>query len=218
MKKHISAIVVIVIGNLGGLVFAEQTAYVTDSLRLRVYANPSDTSKFSHTLESGDAVVVLKSQGAFSQVRTDEGATGWVKSAFLVQEPPEKLLYYTVSEQNKKLEQQIQELQNSVANKSDIETNQIIQLEQTIVEQQQANLLLQEEINSLKQNSQQQGPHESSNDLNHPIAIINTAKFFSNYIFITAGLIAVLLLFGFLVGIKFSSWRMRKRLHGFRLN
>lgn len=206
------------VGSLGGILCAEQTAYVTDSLRLRVYANPSDTSKFSHTLESGDSVVVLKSQGAFSQVRTVEGATGWVKSAFLVQEPPEKLLYYTVSEQNKQLEQQIQELQNSATNKSDVETKQIIQLEQTIVEQQQANLLLQEEISSLKQKTQQQGPLESSIDLNHPITIINATKFFSNYIFITAGLIAVLLLFGFLVGIKFSSWRMQRRLHGFRLD
>ena len=218
MKKHILAIVVIFVGSLSGMLFAEQTAYVTDSLRLRVYANPSDMSKFNHTLESGDSVVVLKSQGAFSQVRTIEGATGWVKSAFLVQEPPEKLLYYTVSEQNKQLEQQIQELQNSAANKSNVENNQIIQLEQTIVEQQQANILLQEELSSLKQKTQQQDPLESMIDLNHPNMIINATKFFSNYIFVTAGLIAVLLLFGFLVGIKFSSWRMRKRLHGFRLD
>lgn len=218
MKKCMSAVVVIVIGSLGGLVFAEQTAYVTDSLRLRVYANPGDTREIIHTLDSGDSVVVLKTQGAFSQVRTDEGATGWAKSAFLVQEPPAKLLYYTVSEQNKKLEQQIQELQNSVANKSDVETKQIIQLEQTIVEQQQTNLLLQEELSSLKQKTQQQNTRESTIDLNHSIAIKKAVKFFSNYIFITAGLIAVLLLFGFLVGIKFSSWRMRKRLHGFSLD
>ncbi len=217
MKKRMSAVVVIVIGGLSGLLFAEQIAYVTDSLRLRLYTSPSAESEIIHTLESGDSVVVFNSQGAFSQVRTDEGSTGWVKSAFLVQEPPAKLLYYTVSEQNKQLEQQIKELQNSAANKNDTETNQIIQLEQALVEQQQSNRLLQEEISSLKQKSQHQDSFDSNINSNHSNAIINRARSFSNYIFMAAGIIAGLLLFGFLVGIKFSSWRMQKRLHGFRL-
>lgn len=217
MKKRMSVVVVIVIGSLSGSLFAEQIAYVTDSLRLRLYTNPSTASEIIHTLESGDSVVVLNSQGAFSQVRTDAGSTGWVKSAFLVQEPPAKLLYYTVSEQNKQLEQQIKELQNSAANKNDVETNQIIQLEQALVEQQQTNRLLQEEISSLKQKSQRQDSFESNIDSNHSNATINLARAFSNYILIAAGIIAGLLLFGFLVGIKFSSWRMQKRLYGFRL-
>ncbi len=217
MKKRMSAVVVIVIGSLSGPLFAEQIAYITDSLRLRLYTNPSTASKIIHTLESGDSVVVLNSQGAFSQVRTDADSTGWVKSAFLVEEPPAKLLYYTVSEQNKQLEQQIKELQNNAANKNDVETNQIIQLEQALVEQQQTNHLLQEEISSLKQKSQRQDSFDSNIDSNHSNATINLARSFSKHILIAASIIAGLLLFGFLVGIKFSSWRMQKRLHGFRL-
>ncbi len=217
MKKRMSAVVVIVIGSLSGPLFAEQIAYITDSLRLRLYTNPSTASEIIHTLESGDSVVVLNSQGAFSQVRTDADSTGWVKSAFLVEEPPAKLLYYTVSEQNKQLEQQIKELQNNAANKNDVETNQIIQLEQALVEQQQTNHLLQEEISSLKQKSQRQDSFDSNIDSNHSNATINLARSFSKHILIAASIIAGLLLFGFLVGIKFSSWRMQKRLHGFRL-
>ncbi len=217
MKKRMSAVVVIVIGSLSGPLFAEQIAYITDSLRLRLYTNPSTASEIIHTLESGDSVVVLNSQGAFSQVCTDADSTGWVKSAFLVEEPPTKLLYYTVSEQNKQLEQQIKELQNNAANKNDVETNQIIQLEQALVEQQQTNHLLQEEISSLKQKSQRQDSFDSNIDSNHSNATINLARSFSKHILIAASIIAGLLLFGFLVGIKFSSWRMQKRLHGFRL-
>ncbi len=217
MKKRMSAVVVIVIGSLSGPLFAEQIAYITDSLRLRLYTNPSTASEIIHTLESGDSVVVLNSQGAFSQVRTDADSTGWVKSEFLFEEPPAKLIYYTVSEQNKQLEQQIKELQNNAANKNDVETNQIIQLEQALVEQQQTNHLLQEEISSLKQKSQRQDSFDSNIDSNHSNATINLARSFSKHILIAASIIAGLLLFGFLVGIKFSSWRMQKRLHGFRL-
>ena len=66
---------------------AEQTAYVTDSLLLRLYSQSNDASEVTESIKSGDAVEVLESQGEFTQVRIYDGTTVWVKSAFLAEAP-----------------------------------------------------------------------------------------------------------------------------------
>ena len=88
MKKVVSAFAVFFFARFGGPLLAEQTAYVTDSLLLRLYSQSNDASEVTESIKSGDAVEVLESQGEFTQVRIYDGTTVWVKSAFLAEDPP----------------------------------------------------------------------------------------------------------------------------------
>jgi hypothetical protein len=61
------------------------TAYVTDQLILGVYAEQNQQGQRLATLHSGTGVETL---GSYTQVRTGDGITGWVKSSFLVSHEP----------------------------------------------------------------------------------------------------------------------------------
>src|ERR1700690_2039279 len=64
------------------------TAYVSDELVLGVYADPNNQGQRLATLHSGTSVETLAQNGDFTQVRLNDGTTGWVKSAFLTTKEP----------------------------------------------------------------------------------------------------------------------------------
>lgn len=198
--------------------YAQEIAYVTDSLKLRLYSQPNDTSNVLLTLESGDSVELLETQNGFSRVITFDGSKGWVKSAFLVTEPPAKLLYYSVSEQNKELQTKIEALHdqalNSSTESSKADRMQIKKLQTALAKEQEVNQKLQEQIADTRHTQvfKEAKTSPSFQNENNKLAAVLVYKEW-----IILGLAAVLLLLGFLFGIKISAWRMRKRLHGFRL-
>ena len=202
---------------------AQEFAYVTDSLKLRLYSEPNSNSEVLLTIESGDSVEVFEKQEGFSRVITNDGSEGWVKSAFLVEDPPEKLLYYSVSEQNKQLQAEIIALQNnsatttSVSNEAD--RKQIEELQAALAKEQEVNQKLQEQEQEQEQ-EQVEGVgsvqptviKSTSTKLNANVdELFNTT--FNKWFLIAIPF--VLILVGFLLGIKLSAVRMRKRLHGF---
>lgn len=89
------------------LASAEQ-AYVTDSLRLSVYATADGSGDAIETLSSGAGVDVLERDSGYARVRTAAGREGWVKTAFLVAMKPARA---RVAE----LEAEIADLKNDVA-------------------------------------------------------------------------------------------------------
>ena len=196
--------------------FAQEFAYVTDSLKLRLYTEASDSSDVILAIESGDSVEVIEKQNAFSRVITNDGSEGWVKSAFLVEDPPEKLLYYSVSEQNRELQAEIESLkntpqiENASSNNQEYE-EQIVQLQTTLSEQQQVNQSLQQQLTEVSKNIGTNIPASSTTQIPSAPSKIENSKWF-----IPAITIGVLLI-GFILGHKFSTRRMRKRLHGFVL-
>ena len=203
---------------LSSQLYAEEYVYVTDSLQLRVYSQPNDKSEVITTIESGDSVEIIERQTAYSQIKTIEEVQGWVKSVFLVDEPPAKLLYYSVSEQNKELKQHIEALEtntqeNTVAINNEADINKIAELEEALSKQQEINKKLQTQIASI--NSDRIVTADATFDpvqINtNPILDLETKKW------LLIGVPLALLLLGIILGIKFSSWRMRKRLHGFQL-
>lgn len=198
--------------------WAQEFAYVTDSLKLRVYSKPSAESEPLQTIGSGDSVEVLAIQDGFSRVSTYDGTEGWVKSAFLVDEPPEKLLYFSVSEKNKKLETEIEALKNNLQNNtpdSSVDSAALIkELNAELEQQQQTNLVLQQQLEEKSVMNVGQttlAPKLSSVDEQKTQILANKKL----WLF---GFVAALLFAGILLGVKLSSWRMKKRLHGFRFS
>ncbi len=203
------------------LLWAQEFAYVTDSLQLRVYSKPSAESEVLQTIDSGDSVEVFAIQDGFSRVSTYDGTEGWVKSAFLVDEPPDKLLYFSVSEKNKELEAEIEALKNSVQDNATIididneaETNKISELQIALAKEQEINQKLQEQIadigntQTIKVTTASSPAQSGESEL---------ALNYENKKWVLIGLPLALIIAGLLLGVKISSWRMKKRLHGFRL-
>jgi SH3-like domain-containing protein len=64
------------------------TAYVSDELVLGVYAEQNTQGQRLATLHSGARVESLNVNGEFTQVRLNDGISGWVKSAYLTTQVP----------------------------------------------------------------------------------------------------------------------------------
>ena len=64
------------------------SAYVTDELVLGVYATQDTQGQRLATLHSGAAVETLSTNGDSTEVRLADGATGWVKTAYLTNIEP----------------------------------------------------------------------------------------------------------------------------------
>ena len=71
---------------------AAETAYVTDNLRLGLHAAEDTSDRAFRFLESGQAMEVLSRNRNYANVRLPDGTEGWVKSAYLVEEKPAKLI------------------------------------------------------------------------------------------------------------------------------
>jgi len=222
MKAYIAITAILLI--VSAPLCAQEFAYVTDSLQLRVYTSSNDSSEILQSIESGDSVEVFESENGFSKVTTLDGTVGWVKSAFLVTDPPAKLLYYSVGEKNKELEAEIEALKSEVQNNSSVSTptgssdedlNQIKELQAQLSQQQQNNQALQKQLDE-KAAARGKGGQTFTDtytvvDKNLFKQIISSKKWWF------VGATAALLLAGLLLGVKISAWRLRKRLHGFRI-
>ena len=64
------------------------TAYVSDELVLGVYAEQNNQGQRLTTLHSGASVDTLSVNGEFTEVRLNDGTTGWVKSTVLTTREP----------------------------------------------------------------------------------------------------------------------------------
>ena len=74
------------------LLAAAETAYVTDNLRLGLHAAEDTSDRAFRFLESGQPMEILVRDRNYANVRLPDGAEGWVKSAYLVDEKPAKLI------------------------------------------------------------------------------------------------------------------------------
>jgi phage protein D len=77
-----------VLGALAAGNVAAAAAYVSDELVLGVFAEQNGQGQRLATLHSGASVETLGVNGDFTQVRLNDGITGWVKSAYLTTHEP----------------------------------------------------------------------------------------------------------------------------------
>ena len=82
--KWLAALLLALLGVRG----VAATAYVSDELVLGVYAEENNQGQRLATLHSGSSVETLAQSGDFTQVRLNDGTTGWVKSTFLTAKEP----------------------------------------------------------------------------------------------------------------------------------
>lgn len=81
--KCLSALLLLTGGNA-----LAATAFVSDELVLGVYAEQNGQGQRLTTLHSGASVETLSVNGEFTQVRLNDGTTGWVKSVYLTTQVP----------------------------------------------------------------------------------------------------------------------------------
>ena len=83
--RHYAAIALLLLA-ASGVVHAQQTRYVTDTLKLEARSGPSLCNRIVRMLESGTRVEVLEESDGWSRLSLD-GEEAWILSRFLMDEP-----------------------------------------------------------------------------------------------------------------------------------
>ncbi len=210
---------------LAGPVLAEEeeeTRYVTDTLRLRLYSEPDSASTALRTLKSGDALTVLEKRGRYARVRTEAGEEGWVKRTYLVKEPPAALRLAELQQQLEALQKQLAEREKRIAalekqlKDSGINTNLLKQLEDKVVQLNQENVNLFNEKGKLRKQLEQAQLelYHLKNDRRE--ADEDRARL-ERQALIGGGALLLGLLLGLYAGYRFYDRRIRRRFYGHRL-
>lgn len=106
---------------------AAETVYVTDKLILGVYGNSDGSGQQIRIVRSGAALEVLERVGRYAKVRTEEGEEGWVKTQYLVTQPPAVLRI-------KELEDELEALRQTSAEPAALRARNV-ELEQRLEKQ-----------------------------------------------------------------------------------
>lgn len=93
---------------------AAETAYVTDNLRLRMYSDASLTGVVE-TLQSGDAFEVLSRNSQTARIRLQDGRQGYVSAAYIVFDPPAKLIVNEAQAEAERLSAELESLKAAFA-------------------------------------------------------------------------------------------------------
>ena len=84
--------VLLLVATLAPLIAVAETAYVTDTLNLGLHEAADTSDRPFRTLQSGQQFEVLSRDRYYAHVRLPDGATGYVKAAYIVDEKPAKLI------------------------------------------------------------------------------------------------------------------------------
>jgi SH3 domain protein len=104
MKKTYQYLLVIFLGMVvfTSPLFAEES-YVAGITKITMRTGPGVENKIVAMLSSGDKLEIIKYQWDWSQVKTDQGKTGWVLSRFLTREVPDVFEIQRLKQENLEL-------------------------------------------------------------------------------------------------------------------
>jgi len=185
--------------------------YVTDQLRLSLYAQADSQSNVIQLLSSGDKLIVAEVAGPYAKVTTAAGNIGWVKRGFLVTDPTANILLKEVSQDNELLKEELEKLNNSKIVLDQYETD-MDEMSAKIELMSQDKVATDELIVSLKQKLQL----EMEKDKNKPVLpqLIKFGKAYWQYI----GLLAlVIILLSYLTGRKVTEANIKRKFHGIKV-
>jgi len=92
-----------------------ETVYVTDNLRLGLYEAEDTSGRPTRMLESGQAMEILSRDRNYANVRLPDASEGWVKSAYLVDDKPAKLIVAELTAERDALQTELQEVNQAFA-------------------------------------------------------------------------------------------------------
>jgi SH3 domain protein len=179
---------------------AAQTAYVTDNLRLGLHAAEDTNDRAFRYLDSGQEMEILIRDRNYANVRLPDGTEGWVKSAYLVDEKPAKLIVAETMAERDRLATELEEMRQAFAEPATM----IDQLKDETSDLTSRLESAQTRIDSLQaENASIQGLKEEYRG-SVPLKWVG-------------GVIAVCLVFGFLGGLWWVDYRSRQRHGGIRI-
>ena len=190
--------------------------YVTDQLRLSLYAQANSSSQVIKLLQSGDLLEIEQIQGPYALVATPDGTRGWVKRGFLVTKPTSNLLLREEQEKTKSLAAEIEKLNNSkvIIDQYEKDMDKLVEkIDELETDKQKA----EESINALKQEiDEKQAEIDRKDEDNAPAAqvLLDT---FKRYWQLVVPAILVIVLISFLVSKEIVEARIRAKFHGIKI-
>ena len=182
------------------LLAAAETAYVTDNLRLGLHTAEDTSDRAFRFLESGQEMEILIRDRNYANVRLPDGAEGWVKSAYLVDEKPAKLIVAETIAERDQLVAELEETRQAFAEPAALIDE--LRSENTNLSGQLQNV--QSQVDALQaENASIQGLKDEYRG-SVPLKWVG-------------GVIAVCLVVGFLGGLWWVDHRSRKRHGGIRI-
>lgn len=177
-----------------------ETGYVTDELRLNVYATPEFSGSPVRTLSSGDAFEVLVRERLATEVELADGARGYVRTAYIVDEKPARLIVAETRAEVERLTDELSELRAAFEDPA----AEISALNQRIT-------TLEAEVDSRDVRVSELESEAKS--------LRRAAERYANSVPLTwsLGALLVALIAGFLGGLKYVDNRIRKRHGGIRV-
>jgi SH3 domain protein len=179
---------------------AAETAYVTDSLRLGLHAAEDTGDRPFRFLDSGQEVEVLARDRDHANVRLPDGDEGWVKSAYLVDDKPAKLIVAETAAERDRVAAELEQLKLSSAEPAAM-------IDRLTAEKSALAVQLDGAESRISQLREKNASIEALRDQYRgsvPLKLVG-------------GVIVVCLLAGFLVGLWWADFRSRRRHGGIRI-
>ena len=188
-----------------------EVLYVTDQLRLSLYAQADSQSNVIQLLSSGDKLVVEEIAGPYAKVTTPSGNSGWVKRGFLVSNPTSNLLLKEALQDNALQKEKLEKLNNSkiVIDQYEADMDKMNSKIELLEREKET---AEEMVASLKQEIQ----IEMEKQKNKPalLTLINIGEVYWQYI----GLLTLLIvLLSYLIGRKVTETRIKRKFHGIKV-
>ncbi|HUO83381.1 MAG TPA: TIGR04211 family SH3 domain-containing protein [Gammaproteobacteria bacterium] len=173
-----------------------ETLYVTDILRLGLYSEPTTSEEPLRYLTSGTALEVLDRDGSAALVRGPDGTEGWVRATYLVSEPPARFRLAGLETDNAELTGQLTAARRELTEAA----GKLSELEARMASASTAGRT----VESLRRQNRELDSRIDALGLMVP------------YSWVLAGF-AVSLLLGFISGLAFLDYLIRRRFGGVRI-
>ena len=92
-----------------------ETAYITDNLRLGLHQAEDTSDRAFRMLESGQELEIISRNRNYANVQLPDGARGYVKAAYLVDEKPAKLIVTETMAERDALAAELEETKQAFA-------------------------------------------------------------------------------------------------------